>query len=779
MFLNSKLKIFGCVALLYSSIYPILIYQNRLPVCHDTFQYLQLQYVYFNEVVQNHSLPLWFPFVNQGFVGNYYFTPQLTLLSPLFYFLGIFVGKINYLYLFYFAVWFEELFFLLGVILLSSLYYKNAKTVFFVSVTLMGTAIWYPQIWWNFHLYYFVPIVLYCVHKCFITRLFRYLILAILFFSLAVYGNFVYCGVFVSFVVLVYILLIAPVYFSEIKTFLRKNTRLGCILVLSVFITIMLLSFFYIKYTDNEITYSSDTREASGENTLKTFLTYGGSRGFGKFKEIFRRYDKTVDINLFVGFFLPAFVLISFLHCRKKLSYVVGAVALVIFLFSSGTFVSHIFYYLYPLGKVFRHIGLTATVFKLFIVFYAGFGFEIFIESLSNDKKPNFTKPIVVIILICMAIMAHTQVFKPHIALNVLSLISKTDVTFFLLLPYVILSMSFLLFWLKHKSIISRKSFINLILLLMVSDFFLYKYSLVNHRMPRVPDEAISLFMPYKYSFSEERLSETKAHLNSNDRMKRFNPVLGDAQKGAVYDTIDLFFFADSLVSSYRADYVLKPVREYHDFKKEFPGKKVTYEKYSGAGYPKLGVFSRLNLVDNETEMGGIFNLDSFTGDMLFTTSKEAEKIKDNLFSYLVQQQAAVDFKNYNERIAAKINVEKFSFNTLDLEVFVDGPENKYCFLYYADAYHPHWNAYVNGKKIPVIKSNIGYKSIMIPYGTSKVIFEFGNIFYNVSFFCTILMSLFILIAIIYVFVTEMFIHVRNPVLSKINDLSTESWQEK
>ena len=218
------------------------------------------------------------------------------------------------------------------------------------------------------------------------------------------------------------------------------------------------------------------TRGISGENDLETFLEYGGSRGVSKFKEIFRRYDKTIDINLFVGFFLPPLVLISIFHCRKKLSFVVGVVALVTLLFSSGTFVSQLFYYLYPLGKFFRHIGLTTTVFKLFIVFYAGFGFEIFIESLSNNKKPNFLKFVALMILISAVVMASTQIFKPHIALDSLHPISKTGIVFFLLLPYVILIVMVLLFWLMHKRMIEKEYFVNLLLLVIVLDFFLYKY---------------------------------------------------------------------------------------------------------------------------------------------------------------------------------------------------------------------------------------------------------------------------------------------------------------
>ena len=59
---------------------------------------------------------------------------------------------------------------------------------------------------------------------------------------------------------------------------------------------------------------------------------------------------------------------------------------------------------------------------------------------------------------------------------------------------------------------------------------------------------------------------------------------------------------------------------------------------------------------------------------------------------------------------------------TLEPKVSVDGPESQHCFLYYADEYHLHWNAYVNSEKMLVIKSDIGYKSVIIPYGISDVV---------------------------------------------------------
>lgn len=591
------------------------------------------------------------------------------------------------------------------------------------------------------------------------TGHFRYLIFTILFFTLSVYGNFVYCGVFVSFVVLVYVLSIIPVYFDGIKSFLRKNAKIACVTVLMILTIIMSLSFYYVKYGDSEISYSFGTREDSGEVSLKTFLTYGGSEGISKYKEVIRRYGKSIDINLYLGFFLPVFVVISIFNCRDRLSFAVAVTALIVFLFSIGSFVSVLFYYLYPLGKFFRHVGLTATVFKLFIVFYAGFGFEEFFTRLfKENEKRNFF--ILTSLIVIVSLLSLTQYVKSPADFR---LMSKAEEVFFSAQPYVTLTVGVLLSWLIYKTKLRKKYLINLILLLIVFDFFFYKYSLIISRMPRVSNEVISLFEPYEYGFPTERLPDTKAHLNNNSRAGEFFPVLKFNENfvsiyNAVYNTVDSFLFTDSATSSYRTDFVLEPIRCYYEIKEKFPNDNGIYEKYSGVNYPKVGIFSKLNFVDDESEMGKIFNLSDFTGDMLLTIGEEIEDMNDISFSNIIQRQMVANFENQDERISAKIDINEFTFNSLDLKVTVNGPENGYCFLYYADVYHPHWNAYVNGDKTPVIRSNIGYKSIMIPYGTSEVVFKFGNIFYHVSFLCTMIMNLFIIISIIYIFITEMIV---------------------
>ncbi len=754
MFINSKLKIFIIVGVIFSSLYGFMVFQHRVPFAHDTFQYLQQQYVYFNEIAQGHYIPLWFPFVSQGSVGNYHFTPQINMLSPIFNLLGLFLKNVNYLYLFYFDLWFEELFFLLGIILLSSLYYKDIRTIFFVSITLLGTNIWYPQIWWNFHLYYFIPIMLYCIHKCLITRLFRYLIFSIVFFTLTVYGNFIYCGIFISFVIMLYLLFIIPVELNNAKSFFRKNMKPVKLAALLILISIIAASFYYIKYGADEIVFMRSGRTSSGETSLKVFLNHGGSIGLGKYREMIIKYGNSIDINLYAGFLLVPLVMTALLKSRKKISFAVGGVSLVLFLFSIGSFVSVFFYYLFPLGKIFRHIGLTATVFKLFIVLYAGFGFEIFLERIKTDKR------LVYFILIYLISLSFLFIVKPYpINAGYFWHMTETGIMSIPVLISIVLIGNMALFWSMYKTKIKKEYLINLLLALMVIDFFSYKYSLIAARMPRVSAPVIGLFKPCKYDFLRTRLLNTKLYLKDNERMKLFYPFNDRVIRGyATYNTIESFFFTDSAVTTYQQDFMLKSIKKYFGIMREFPNSNRAYEKYSAVGYPKIGVFSYLNIVENETEIGRIFGRKDFTGDMLFTTAEDIKDKKKSLYPYLIHEQNHAGFLNQNERINADIQIERFSFNVLEVKVSLNGSPEEHCFLYYSDAYHPHWNAYVNGKKAVIIKSNIGYKSVMIPYGTSEVVFKFGNIIYYASISCAILSGLLILGSIGYIFIKE-FVH--------------------
>ena len=64
-----------------------------------------------------------------------------------------------------------------------------------------------------------------------------------------------------------------------------------------------------------------------------------------------------------------------------------------------------------------------------------------------------------------------------------------------------------------------------------------------------------------------------------------------------------------------------------------------------------------------------------------------------------------------------------------ELKLTVDMPEQKNAWLYYADSYHPNWQAWVDGIKTPVSKANLAFKAIPIQQGSHQVTFRFVSSF--------------------------------------------------
>ena len=141
--------------------------QNRIPFAHDTLGGLLGQYLYYNEFVQNKSIIMWNPFIGIGQAQNYTLMGN-SILLPIFLIFGLIFNNFNYLLLFYFTYWFQEIIFLGGVILLSSQYYKDNRTILVVSGTLLGTCIFYPNVD-SFISWYLIPIIIYGLHKWYFT----------------------------------------------------------------------------------------------------------------------------------------------------------------------------------------------------------------------------------------------------------------------------------------------------------------------------------------------------------------------------------------------------------------------------------------------------------------------------------------------------------------------------------------------------------------------------------------------------------------------------------
>ncbi len=87
------------------------------------------------------------------------------------------------------------------------------------------------------------------------------------------------------------------------------------------------------------------------------------------------------------------------------------------------------------------------------------------------------------------------------------------------------------------------------------------------------------------------------------------------------------------------------------------------------------------------------------------------------------------EFRLYQLRIALDrsdetqlIDIVRRTANTVQLKV---GPLPEPRILNFIDAYYPGWSATINGKSVPIIRSNDAFKAVVVPAGTHIVTFEF------------------------------------------------------
>ncbi len=98
-------------------------------------------------------------------------------------------------------------------------------------------------------------------------------------------------------------------------------------------------------------------------------------------------------------------------------------------------------------------------------------------------------------------------------------------------------------------------------------------------------------------------------------------------------------------------------------------------------------------------------------------------------------------FSDYGELKMERTAIKQSSYNAVDMKVST----NQKGILYWADGYDKWWNAYVNGKEVPVYRANINFKAISLPKGTSTIRFVYNPILFKIGiliFYGTLILSI-------------------------------------
>jgi len=153
----------------------------------------------------------------------------------------------------------------------------------------------------------------------------------------------------------------------------------------------------------------------------------------------------------------------------------------------------------------------------------------------------------------------------------------------------------------------------------------------------------------------------------------------------------------------------------------------------TGCNYPTLRLISNIIFTENENE-----SLDSV---------KKIDDAVDIVILNNVPREIQLRWENYS---ASNGTIEITDFCPNWLKMIVNVPDKNGVWLYYADAFHPAWKAFINDKPTFIAQANVGFKAIKLEQGVNQVKIIYDNKKVKFSYYIIIIASLIFVIVVFY-----------------------------
>jgi hypothetical protein len=763
--------------------YSVIFSRSWIPI-HDTFQISNIVYFILNQAATHHTVALWYPYINFGVYANWYlaFTigPSLATILAVVRLLS----RGDLLDYYYLSMFMDELILLVGTYLLARTLFKSRKTAVFVCIAMSGSSLWFAQAWFNFHLYYFIPLSAYFV----ITGAERNEVWRLLAggFMLLVseFGNLPY---FVVPHALFYLVFVAGAlwgYAFDARSALRRVgvreliVAVACALAAGLYLLLL-------SYGVNHVNY--DVGRTHNVVTAENFLTYGGAIGLSKFAELLTGASWDIDINVYAGVLVTASVLLGLLWVpeRRMAPFLCTLLFFGLLSVGKGSFVAPLVYLL-PGIAYYRHIGLVLPIIKVMLIVLSGFGFDALIgSSAPRDAHDHgerrtplmITVGVLVIMLVLGVVLAaaaalYTRRYGHQFIFNELTRNTGFDghVRAFLgRVAFVIAMYLAAISVLVAAMLRKRTSLASLgIALLLVEGIDVYSY-----RMFHFEDHMVSIGTAYRELFVFRNRRYASERLRDPMRVAAFRIVtsafhepippnwyescvrmtrahcywnFGDSREGVYYDTIEPFVGFDPCRSIFRVGYWLPGVdvlyraitnlplhdvnvlpKGYDTVSLYFPIDSVPLQKAIACGLPKFQLFSSVEIMP-EREMAALFRDPQYRGDLLLASTADyaAYQAKAGAPGKKSPAENKDPAPDASSRLDGDIRVLSSDANSVVVRTTLPQRPGKY-WLYFADAWHPFWHASVNGNDIPVLRANFGFKAVPIGGGETTVRFTYRS----------------------------------------------------
>lgn len=653
---------------------------------HDGMTIFAMFYHFYNEFFFNSQLAQWSSYDMYGLPS--YFA-QIVTLTPMSY-LMIVVGKYlhitNVLIMYYIALLADQAIYITGLYLLSKAIYHHRLTQISICVIGILMCIPYFQPFFNFRIYYLVPLLLLCLLRFYRERNAMYFWLSGIIFLISLVGNLTYfAGVWLLIATLFLAgLILFNKDFSVMKLPFHVNRSNGSGVVAVVTLAIVLGIFFtHLTYG---VSLVAPHRSASGTSTLTDFLNYGGTTEIGVWlQSLLMGQPKFLwglnDLTIFAGWAIPACSLFAF-FISTTIARSLWLILIALLGLSLGGYIASVLFH-FPLMSYFRHLSLLFALINVIMLLTAGLTIDVFLSRWPKQRN--------IILGLCIIAIIPLLYFRVQIYQHIASLAS-------------------------------------------------------------IDKSLSSTFQTHQPEFIEQRQQQpsTQRQRNALDLVTRA------ALNGGRYTTDYGFIQYDPCNSPWRRDWATHGIAALESINHGLT------EAIGGCRSPKIRLITDATILPQEQITSHLTMANQSILNTLQANPQQASSMISGLSTLLStsilipassQTWPLIEKSNV---IPGNVRVKKFNANHIEFVATIENSSGAW--LFYADAYHPGWEAYVDGEKQNIANAYGAFKAIPLSQGPHYIQLNFFSPLQTPLSYVIFIVGFFTAAVMIYLMMTSLFI---------------------
>lgn len=701
----------------------------RVQPANDTVYVFQIFHYFYADFLTAGDLARWLPYGMYGVPATF---DQVICLSPACYLVGLaggLAGATDTLLLLKTAFLLEKFVFLAGLYLLTRCIYATRLARLLICGTAVLTLVWVYNLWWDWRIFYLLPLQLHLLVQFFRQERPVYLWLTGLAYLASLPGSLIYFAP-------VTLLILTAV--AGVLT-LDRPRAWWCLLTLSganllglaaCLVLAAVYGWMTVHSLDGIASLAHGRDLTTGRVPVEEFLNYGPRVNREVFTALLTGWPAYADNTHYVGL-LPLFCAAwGLFHVRTPVFWALLSAALLLTLLSLGGTTARLAYH-FPLMDIFRHTGLLYGPVKVLLLLAGGCGLDALLQRLLHPgpHPPAAAFPLarLPLLLLLAAVpldlwaAAAYRDLENHWGVQPLT---AADVNLLLVagrfLLYALLAAGLAVLGRTGRLARApwRTGAAAAVALVLLADAgsFLGLTHLVTPRLSRRSAEEESV-RAGPLAFREQRLDDpydpaacAALHRYTYPRPRLSHPFYTMAYNFLQVDPPYPRFRTDQLS---REALTLLQLRAAHPRQWPeddwLPPEDDWLLDALGVTGPKLRVTRDVRPVPPAALHEAVRALPPSSRAVVLPLAEAEAPVPSDM----------------DTSPAGDCDVLHFSANALVVKARVTGGRDAW--LYYADGWHRDWRCTVNGRSAAVLRANVGFKAVRLAPGASEVRFTFNG----------------------------------------------------